>query len=194
MSHFISPKLSDRQLQIIRGTVLGGSSLIRPKGGKSCYLSMRDKNAKWLEYKAAELKELASLTPFTVEKTYRWHSLCYPILNGFEAVFYKRGRRFLTVDNISPIADVAFGVWFGDCGRWVGDLIVLNTNVWGRKGSEEIRKYFSCLDYQSEVFCERGRFRVKLDHKASMAFWSIAEPTLPHWFIDSIRVRLRGEA
>jgi hypothetical protein len=93
MTHTISPLLSNRQKQVIMGTILGGSSIVRPANGKNCYLSMRGKSERWLKFKAEELSSLASWKPFTVETTNRWHSMCYPIFNDYFQMFYVEKQR-----------------------------------------------------------------------------------------------------
>ena len=104
--HLMSPLMSNRQRQVIMGTILGGSSIIFPKHGRTCYLSMRDKRRNWLEYKAVELGSLSSSSPFTVEKTHRWHSKCYPLFREFYEMFYKKGSRFLHIDTLSALSDI----------------------------------------------------------------------------------------
>lgn len=165
--------------QIIIGTVLGGSSIIKPTKGMNCYLSMRDKRAEWLEYKARELSTLASDKPFTLERTNRWHSCSYPIFNKFRDMFYnKKGKRKVNAEEL-VLADLGWAIWFGDCGKYEKESIVLNTHVWGEKGTKSIINYFSLCDYKAEIFKERNGFRVKLDKTSSRDFLSIARPHLP---------------
>jgi len=184
MTHVISPKLNSRQTGVIVGTIMGGSSLIRPSNGKNCYLSMRCKNAKWLEFKSTELTLLSSDAPFTIEKTYRWHSLCYPIFNEFEERFYKDKTRRLTSDELDLLSDISFAVWFGDSARYIKENIVFNTHVWGKSGTELICDYFNLLEYEPEIFSNRDCFRIKLSKFGSMEFMKIAGPHLPHWYFS----------
>lgn len=178
----LNPDLSLRQKEIVVGTVLGGSSLVKPVGGKNCYLSMRDRDAHWLEYKADSLKELASLAPFTLPKqgrTYRWHSMCYPVFADFYEMFYNRGKRKLRQDVLDPLRDWGLSVWFVDCGKYLDDCIVLNTNVWGRKGTKTIIDYLKSLGYVVQVKMERNGLRVQLDHESSVHFLEVITPPLP---------------
>ena len=47
---------------------------------------MRNKDLDWLKFKAKELSNLATKEPITSEKTFRWHSICYPLFNEFEEI------------------------------------------------------------------------------------------------------------
>jgi len=184
VTHRISPKLSDRQQHLVVGTILGGSSIIKPKRGKNCYLSMRGRDIDWLRYKATELMSLASQEPITVEKTNRWHSVCYPIFNDYRDKFYNRnGNRTLEVENLDSMKDVALAIWFGDCGKYKNGKVVLNTHIWKEKGTKSIIKYFGFLDYKAEIIKERGNFRVRLDERSSVDFLKIVMPQLPYFFI-----------
>ena len=182
--HLINPKLSLRQKQIIIGTILGGSSIVHPSKGKNCYLSMRSKNARWLEYKALHLQTLTSPKPFTIEVTNRWHSMCYPLFNEFKDMFYEDGKRKLTIDTLENLllTDIAFSIWYGESGKYNKGKITLNTHIWGEDGTKAIVKYFKYLDWRTEIVLERKRYRIRLDEKSSDDFLKIVSPQLPHWF------------
>jgi hypothetical protein len=167
MTHIINPKITSKQRCIIIGTILGGSSIVRPKKGKNCYLSMRNKDLDWLKFKANELINLATKEPITSEKTYRWHSICYPLFNEFESMFYKEKNRNLTVDVLNLLQDDSIAVWYKDCGSVVKDCIILNTHIWGQDGTEKIMEYFDSLEWKGQIFTERKNFRIKLDEKTS---------------------------
>ncbi|MHA2043197.1 MAG: hypothetical protein ACW99G_00300 [Candidatus Thorarchaeota archaeon] len=185
MTHRINPKLDERKQQIIIGTILGGSSIIKPKRGRNCYLSMRSRDIEWLRYKATELESLASQDPITIEKTNRWHSVCYPLFNEYRGKFYNtKGDRDLQVEYLSGMWDVALAVWFGDCGKFKNGKVTFNTHIWKEKGSKIIVKYFSYLDYEAEVIQERKNYRVRLDEKSSADFMKIVEPKLPYFFVN----------
>jgi hypothetical protein len=183
MTHLISPIISNRQKNILTGTILGGSSLVKANGSRNCYLSMRNKELRWLEFKAQEIESLASGTPFTKDTTNRWHSMCYPIFNQLRQQFYEENKRKLKMESMDMLNDVAYAVWFGDAGTYENNQIVLNTHVWGEEGSNLVVQYFNEIDFSSEVTRERGSYRVKLNSESSLAFFRLAEPHLPVWFL-----------
>jgi len=185
MTHRISPKINELQHHIITGTILGGSSIIMPKRGRNCYLSMRGRNIEWLRYKATQLEALASQDPITVEKTNRWHSVCYPVFSEYRDKFYNRkGERRLQIEELSGMWDVALAIWFGDCGKYRNGRVVLNTHIWKERGSKIIVKYFGFLGYHAEVIQERKNFRVRLDENSSKLFMRLVEPKLPYFFLS----------
>lgn len=179
MTHIISPKITQRQRNFIIGTILGGSSIVKPGKGVNSYLSMRSKDINWLRYKATELKDLASRDPITIEKTNRWHSICYPLFNEFRDMFYDGDDRILHMDHLNMLQDVAIMVWYTDCGKLHKKHVILNTQVWGEKGSNTICEYFSYLGYKSEPMKERNNYRVKLDEESSKKFMSMISPHVP---------------
>ncbi|MHA2427213.1 MAG: hypothetical protein ACXADB_04210 [Candidatus Hermodarchaeia archaeon] len=184
MTHRISPKLSNRQRDFITGTVLGGSSIVKPSKGKNCYLSMRSKDFEWLRFKATELMSLASDTPITREKTNRWHSICYPVFNEFRELFYHNNRRCLTSERLDSlrIHDRAWAIWYGDCGILLKNRVILNTHIWGESGTKVIHEYFDSMDYQPEIIRQRSNFRIKLGEEGSLRFWKLVAPTLDPFF------------
>jgi hypothetical protein len=176
----INPEVTSRQRQIIAGTILGGSSIISPRNGVNCYLSMRDSRLEWIQFKASELSSLASISPFTKEKTYRWHSKCFPIISEFRDMFYSDGKRKINDKTLDLLTDVSFAIWVGDCGYLKNDNLVLNTHVWG-DSNDVIMKYFKMLEYKPVLFDEGGRSRIMLDEDGTVDFLQYANPHLPEW-------------
>lgn len=172
------PPLTTRQKQVIIGTILGGSSVIKPKQGKNCYLSMRGKDGEWLEHKAMFLSNIASPKPFTIESTNRWHSLCFPEMNYFREKFYRDNKRCLRLEELEMLWDVALAVWYGDCGKTKNDRVIINTHIWGETGTHIILRYFELIDYEPELFLERKNFRVRLSKKSSEEFHQLIKGCL----------------
>lgn len=186
MTHTINPFVTERHRQFIIGTILGGSSIIAPTGGKNCYLSMRNKDLDWLSYKALELEVLASDNPITIEKTHRWHSKCYPVFSEYRSLFYKNKKRYLHLETLERLQDVTLAIWFGECGKYQKNKVTINTNVWGIQGTKVIKKYFELLDYDSKIVKERNNFRVELDEHSSHSFLKIVVPMLPDFFLKRL--------
>lgn len=179
MTHMINPKVTSSQRFLIIGTILGGSSIIKPKKGKNCYLSMREKDISWLRHKAGQLTDLASQSPMTIEKTNRWHSVCYPIFNEFYGMFYGEGGRCLKAEVLNLLHDSSIAVWFGDAGKCKGESVVLNTNIWGEEGTSLVVEYFKSLEWGASVMLERKNYRVRLDRESSEEFLTMVAPYLP---------------
>lgn len=176
--HIISPTISKRQNRIIIGTILGGSSIVKPSKGRHCYLAMRSKNRKWIEHKASELSILASNEPFTSSKyTSRWHSLCYPIFDEYRNMFYKDDVRYIKSITLDTMYDLSMAIWYMDSGCYYNKEIILNTHVWGEKGTNTIEKFFRIgLNFSTRIKTDRGCFRIIINPDSSQVFFKIIAP------------------
>lgn len=183
MTHIIDPGHNQRELQVLTGTILGGSSIVKPVRGRSCYLSMRSKDTIWLRWKATELAKFASVDPFTEDKngTMRWHSLCYPIFNEFRDNFYDDKDRKLRLEHIEGLVDIGLLTWWCDTGKMKDGCAIFNTHIWGEEGSNIVVEYFTLLDWKSEVHRERKSFRVKLDKDSTLEMLATIKPHMPHF-------------
>ena len=179
MTHMINPKITSEQKFVIIGTILGGSSIVKPQKGKNCYLSMRNKNLNWLKFKAEKLKDFASQSPIIVEKTNRWHSMCYPIFNDFHKMFYKGKKRVINIEDLNLLHDSSLAIWYGDAGIKKNNQVILNTNIWGKSGTETMVEYFSSLDWKVNVFLERKKYRIKFEKESTEEFLNLIRPYLP---------------
>lgn len=181
MTYYDNPTINDWHKQIILGTVLGGSSLVKPKKGRNCYLFMRSVDKDWLSYKAFELANLSSQRPFTQEgNTLRWHSNCYPVFTEFYDLFYKDGVKTVSMEILDPLKDIGMAIWYGDCGKLKRNQLILNTNKFGQSGNEVIVEYFKQAGIgDAEIVRERKYLRIVLSEQAAEKFLLIVSNRLP---------------
>jgi len=170
------------------GTVLGGSSIVKPAKGKNCYLFMRSKNKEWLIYKTDELTGLSSQRPFNVEgNTLRWHSSCYPIFNEFYDLFYKNKKKNVTMQILDKLRDIGLATWYGDVGKLKKNKITLNTHKFGLKGTKIIAQFLTEVGIgESEITKERNSYRLVLPEQTTNKFLPIIADRLPEFMYNKI--------
>lgn len=182
MTYYIGPQVSDWQKQIIIGTVLGGSSIIKPTGGRNSYLSMRGKEAYWIEYKSHELKDLASPNPFLIEKDnkyFRWHSLCYPVFNDLYQKFYEDGKKKVSMEVLNELRDIGLAVWFIDGGKLEKGTVCINATSFGEKGGNTISQYFNEIGLPSYVKSKGNSHKVLLTPPSTVKFLQTIVDKIP---------------
>jgi len=185
MTYHISPNLTSWQQQIIFGTVLGGSSIIKPQKGRNCYLSMRDKNEKWIQCKVQELSVLSAPTSYHRSGNYsRWHSICSPIFNDYYGLFYDAdGNRKIEMGVLDSLRDVGLAVWFIDAGKLQDDCVIINVNNLGLKGAELVMEYFHAIDLNSFIIKIRKSLRIKMDDLSSKQFITLIGHCIPKFMM-----------
>lgn len=182
MTYYDSPVVTDWHRQIIMGTILGGSSLVKPTKGRNCYLFMRSSDRNWLNYKAHELKEFTSQRPFTEEgKTIRWHSNCYPLFNEFRELFYEGSEKVVKMGILDQLRDIGLAIWYGDCGLIKNNRVWLNTHKFGEEGSKLVNQYFNEVGIEAEIKKDRNNSRVVMTHEGSKKFLSTIAHRLPEF-------------
>lgn len=189
MTYYTSPVMTEWQRQIILGTILGGSSIVKPKRGKNSYLFMRSKDHAWVAYKAEELKGFSSQRPFTEEgNTLRWHSNCFPIFNSFRETFYGDGKKKIKMSILDIMKDIGLAVWYGDCGKIRKGRVYLNTHKFGLESTKIAVKYFNEIGIPADVAYERNNLRVTLTPEGSQRFLV----TIAHRLPDFMHKKLEG--
>jgi len=182
--HEINPVITDQQKKILIGSILGGASLVTPKDCVNSYMSFRCSDERWFYYKVRELNNLSSKKSVLFDKTNRWHSKCYPIFNEYKKMFFSKNKRKLKLESLEQLWDLSLGVWFVESGTYQKNQVILNTNIWGKSGTDVIKKYFSLLDYETEVFLEKNKYRIRFDKKSSTNFLELINPTLPLFYFE----------
>jgi len=182
MTYQTSPQITDRQRQILYGTILGGSSIIMPVKGKNCYLAMRDKNKEWLKYKVDFLSNLFKMDDNTIKKdvtTYRAYSVAYTVFNDMHDIFYKKGVKTITREILDTLTDQAWMVWFVDGGRKEKNRCYLKTQKFGEQGSNIVVDYFTSLECDCELRKFRGRSEIAFSENGSNEFMKVISSCLP---------------
>jgi hypothetical protein len=154
MTYFTDPNISDYQKQILGGTILGGSSIVKTKNSKNCFLSMRSNNYNWLAYKILELECLFKKDINLIVKdknTYRGHSLSLPIFNFFHNNYYVNGKKKVDLKTLDGLNDAAWMIWFCDAGKVEKNKVILKTTLFGEKCSKIIHKYFKSFDINCDL-------------------------------------------
>lgn len=184
MTYYKIQQISDWQRQVLYGTILGGSSVVRPKSGRNCYLSMRGNNAKWIGSKAAELGLPVPPNPYFVTSSgyYRWHSSCSPFLNEVYNLFYDNGQRKVDINVLDYLRDIGLMVWFLDTGEIRNDRVLMNTSFL-KEGAEVVSRYFNEVNLDNVL--RPGQ--VELSEKATKKLFDVIGHLIPSFMYSSIK-------
>lgn len=182
--------ITDWQKDIIIGSVLGGSSIIKPKMNSKCYLSMRSKNSLWLEYKIQELNIFFKDNCLRKDnETYRCNTYSLEIFNELHKLMYKDKNRFVSDKILHPMKDIGLAVWFldsgGKCGRNNRNLF-LNTTLLKEKGSDIVLKYFNEMEMICSKCISKNRIRIIFNVESSFKFINIIKDKVPLFMMDQL--------
>lgn len=181
MTFYTNPSYSNWQEQIIRGTILGGSSIIKPVNGRNCYLIMRSSNEGWLNYKALELKKFCNNQNCIsrYKDIFIWRSSCYPIFNDYYKLFYKDGEKMISMESLNPLRDIGLAIWFVDSGVINDKKVTFNLAKYGENNVLVVKKYFNLLGFD----IEKGK-KLILTEESSNKFLKITAHCLPKFVIN----------
>lgn len=154
----------DVKKNFLIGTVLGGSSLVKPPKGVNYYLSMRSQNRDWLIYKMGHMeKYFEESSIYQYGNTYRVNSCCHGDLTDVYETLYEENKRKVTMKVLDPFMDMGLSVWFLDNGGKTGrdkKNAYLNTTKFGEAGTDVIKEYFCSLEVPCNVNRDKERLRV----------------------------------
>jgi len=182
--------MTDIQQQVLIGTVLGGSSLIKQPKGKNYYLTMRSQDSLWLKYKIAELHNYfmsADLSQYG--KTYCCNTICLDEFTLYREKLYKNNKRFASEKILDRINDLGLAIWFIEGGGWAGrnrKNAYINTTMLS-SSSDVIWNYFqNILDFECCLHVSKNRQRLLFGVKSSQKLMSIILPKYPDFLIQRL--------
>lgn len=178
------------QNQILYGTILGGTSIIRPPKGVNYYLSMRGNNLKWLMYKKQLLPnyfEGCKINQYG--NTYRVNSRCMETLTEIRSIFYKGHKRKIHMRVLDSLTSVALAVWFLDSGGKSGrgkKNAYINTTRFGKRGTRTIRKYFRSVDMPCNINVDGKREKILFSVKGTEKLMRVIAHDFPSFMYNRI--------
>lgn len=175
--------MTNRKRQIIIGTVLGGSSLIRRGNNRFHHLAMASQESLWLEYKMQELCHIFPKHSLQLDKkTYRCVSITDEELTDIHELMFRNGKRCITTDLLDSILDITLAMWYLDGGGKTGrnkKNAYLNTTRFGVEGTNLIAGYFSdMLGWECSVSNMSTRSRIVFSVESTCALFK----TITHLF------------
>ena len=179
-------RMIDRQEQIAIGTVLGGSSLVRPPKGANFYLSMRSQQCNWLQWKMLELPRFfKNPTLHQYGKTYRCNSnCCHQLTNLYEHLYDENDKRIIREQTLESMCDIGWAVWFLDGGGKTGrgkKNAYLNVTKFGDEGAEIAKTYFDSLDVPCEIHKNGNRRRLLFTVRGTLRFLATVAGCFPEF-------------
>jgi len=176
--------------QILLGTILGGSSLVKPPNGKNYYLSMRSQNEKWLCYKMQEMQSLFKFSNINwYTNTYRCNSCCSRELTELHDYIYEENRRRITMEIIDPIRDIGLAVWYLDSGSKTGrgkKNAYINTTKFGENGTLIIKKYFNEVGMACNINKDGKRLKILFTVDGTKKLFKVISPCIPFFMEHKI--------
>jgi hypothetical protein len=176
--------------QVLIGTVLGGSSLIKPPRGKNYYLSMRSKNDIWLQYKMAEMPTYFKKPVLHLYGgTYRCNSSCSEALTEIQESLYEGNKRTIKMEVLDSLRDIALAIWFLDGGSKTGrgrKNAYINTTKFGEEGTNIVLKYFNEIGMPCNINRDASRFKILFTVDGTTTFLKIIAHRFPTFMYDRL--------
>lgn len=177
--HFESNlNLSERESQVITGTLLGTSSIVFPEKSKNPHLLMRSskKDPIWIRCKAFELKKLSRPKSFIEDKYYyRWNSSSTELLKNHYSIFYKKGNKQISFKLLESLKPLSIACWFLDKG-FINEYecgFKLNTY---NKSLENILNFFKLLEIP---LFKKQKYYIFKEKKNVNSFFNIIKNYIP---------------
>ena len=178
------------QTQVLIGTVLGGSSLVRPPKGVNYYLSMRSQNEKWLNYKMEELPDFFSESKLRqYGKTFRCNSGCAEKITEIRNELYLNGKRNIRMEILDTLTDTGIAVWYLDSGGKTGRSkknSYINTTKFGEDGSKIVMQYFNEIDMPCNINHDGTRLKVLFSVDGTKVLMKTIAHRFPTFMFDQI--------
>jgi hypothetical protein len=180
----------DFEHQVLIGTILGGSSLVKPPKGKNYYISMRSKHQTWLQYKMAEMGSFFKDQKVRLYNgTYRANSSCLPGLTEIREELYEGSKRKISMEILDSLRDIALAIWFLDGGSKTGrgrKNAYINTTKFGLEGTRTVLQYFNEVGMPCNVNKDGERLKVLFTVEGTLILFKTIAHRFPVFMYDRL--------
>lgn len=182
--------LYDFEHQVLVGTILGGSSLVKPPKGKNYYLSMRSKNDMWLKYKMAQMPSFFKKPNLHLYgSTHRCNSSCCPTLTEIHDFLYDGSKRQISMRVLDSLRDIALAVWFLDGGSKTGrgrKNAYINTTKFGEDGTKVVLRYFNEVGMSCNINRDGSRLKVLFTVDGTVSLFKVIAHQFPTFMYNRL--------
>jgi len=177
---------TNREKQIVLGTLLGNSSIIFPNKSKYPHLQMREsisKGGNWIRCKAHELKKFSRPKSFIADKdSYRWNSISNICWSQFEKLCYKDGQKSVSMKWLDQLQDLGLACWFMDKGEIKANSCHLRISRLNKESVEDIKNYFEIIGINGEVKNVGGSRVLQFQKENQIKFIKTIHHQLPLYY------------
>lgn len=147
--------LSNREKQVVLGSLLGSSSIIKPAKSKNPHFQMREsisKGGNWIRCKAYELARFSRPKSFVADKdSFRWNSISDSCWNQFYDLCYKDGNKHITSQWLDQLQDFGIACWFLDKGCIKDKNCFIRISRMNQESIDNILNFFKIIDIPANV-------------------------------------------
>ena len=155
--------LNNKEKQIILGTLLGNSSIIKPKKSKNPHFQMREsinKVGKWILCKAHELKRMSRPRSFVEDDdSFRWNSVSSSCWQSFYELCYQDGKKNVSMEWLDQLQDHGIASWFMDKGELQRKMAFLRISRLNKESIDNIDDYFKIIGIPGQI-CNHGGSKI----------------------------------
>ena len=177
---------TNREKQIVLGTLLGNSSIIFPNKSKYPHLQMREsisKGGNWIRCKAHELKKFSRPKSFIADKdSYRWNSISNVCWKQFHNMCYKEDEKVICSKWLDQLQDLGMACWFMDKGELKTNSCHLRISRLNKESVDDIKNYFEIIGIPGDVKNIGGSRVLQFTKENQIKFLKTIQHQLPLYY------------
>jgi hypothetical protein len=178
--------LTNRERQIVLGTILGNSSIIFPKKSSFPHLQMREsisKGGMWIRCKAEELKKFSRLKSFVADKdSFRWNSISDGCWLEYHKLCYKNSKKTITMEWLDQLQDYGICCWFMDKGVILNKSAHIRVSRLDNSSLSVIQEYFEIIGIPVQLKKNGGSTIINFENEAKIKLIRLISPCFPAYY------------
>lgn len=175
--------LTNREKQVVLGSLLGNSSIIKPTKSLNPHFQMREsisKGGNWIRCKAEELKRLSRKKSFVQDaSSYRWNSISSECLIDFYNLCYDKKIKKVQPEWLDKLQDFGIACWFMDKGFLNEKYCAIRISRLDQDSVENIKNYFDIIDMSCTIKKFGGSKIVNFEKDNRNKFIRLISPCMP---------------
>jgi hypothetical protein len=182
--------LANKEKQVVLGSLLGNSSIIKPKKSRNPHFQMREsisKGGNWIRCKAHELVKFSRGKSFVQDRdSYRWNSISNQCWKNYHELCYRGNKKFVSMQWLDQLQDYGLACWFLDKGEIRERSLYIRISRFDKKSVENIVKYFEIIGIPVQVKKFGGSKILHFNQESKVKFLKLISHRFPLYYIQQI--------
>ena len=172
-----SQPLTQQQLEIIIGSLLGDGHLVRTTRGFAFRVNHGIEQQAYVDWKYRALESLTNSPPRSYQVSYYFRTVSHPAFDRLRQQFYVGRRKILPAGLEQWITPLVFSVWLMDDGARDKGQLRLNTQSFSRQENQQLLRILEAtLGITATLNRDKNSFRLRISAVSMPCIRQLTKP------------------
>ncbi len=174
----LKTKLSENQIKLIVGSLLGDGYLVKTTSGYALRINHSIFQKDYADYKYSLISNIVHTPPKIIGKTYQFRTVSHPIFKQFRNKFYYKNLKIVSKDFLEQYLNgFVLAIWIMDDGTRESNSIRINSQGFTKNENIYLIKLLQAkLGIKTTLNKDKDKFRLRIKTESIKKVLNLIQP------------------